>query len=65
MVHSVFGKMMESMRKQQNVKLCNKKKQIKYARNQQFKQIMIFDDNSVAMQNEKGKIKLEKPIYCL
>ena len=64
MNNSVFGKTMENLRKRRNIKLISDCKMFKkYVAKPSFLNGVIFNDDLVAVEYVKEKLKLNKPIY--
>ena len=64
MNNSVFGKTMENLRKRRNIKLISDCEMFKkYVAKPSFLNGVIFNDDLVAVEYVKEKLKLQKPIY--
>ena len=64
MNNSVFGKTMENLRKRRNIKLISDSTKFKkYVAKPSFVGGVIFNENLVAVEYVKEKLKLNKPIY--
>ena len=64
MNNSVFGKMMENIRKRVDVKLVNTEKQaLKLVAKPNFDRRTIFNDKLVAVHMKRTKLVFNKPIY--
>lgn len=64
MNNAVFGKTMENVENRVDIKLINDGESfLKKASNPLYKCCQIFDDNLVAMEFNRSKITLDKPIY--
>ena len=65
MNNSVFGKTMENIRNRVDVKLVNNRGVAeKLSAKPNFKHCTIFDENLVAIQMTRTKLKFNKPVYC-
>ncbi|XP_069102000.1 uncharacterized protein [Argopecten irradians] len=63
MNNAVFGKTMENVRKRVDIKLThNEIKFKKYVARPSFKRFTIFDENLTAVENQKVKLTLNKPV---
>ena len=64
MNNAVFGKTMENLRKRVDVKLVNNKRKMeKLAAKPNFKTFKIFNERLVAVEMQKVKLLLNRPIY--
>ena len=66
MNNSVFGKMMENLRRRMNVKLVRSHEEDKLRRliaSPSFARANIFDDDLAAVQMHKSRLVLNRPIY--
>ena len=64
MINSVYGKIMENLRKRINVRLVNNKRDFsKYTSRPTHITHKIFDKNYAAIHEIKPVLKLNKPIY--
>ena len=65
LINSIFGKMMENVRRYKNVKLIsNKRQHAFYTSKPQFKQFQIISDDLVLVELIKPNVILNKAIYC-
>lgn len=65
LINSIFGKMMENVRKHKNVKfISNGRQHALYTNKPQFKRFEILSEDVVAVELIKSKIVLNKAIYC-
>ena len=61
---SVFGKMMENIRKHRNIKLVtNREAYLKTAMKPNFKSGVLFGENLMGCEMDKIKVVMKKPIY--
>ena len=64
MINSVYGKIMENLRKRINVRLVNNEKDfLKYTSKPTHVTHKIFDKNYAAIHEIKPVLTLKKPIY--
>ena len=64
MINSVFGKIMENIRKRLHVKLVTSEKQaLRLVAKPNFDRRVVFKENLVAVHMKKTKIRFDKPIY--
>ncbi|XP_033725181.1 DNA polymerase-like [Pecten maximus] len=64
MNNAVFGKTMENVRSRVDIKLAHTEKKLKkYVARPSFKRFTIFNEDLVAIQNDKVKLVLNKPVY--
>ena len=64
MNNSVFGKMMENIRKHKNIKLVtNKAQYLKTVMKPNFKSGVLFGENLMGCEMGKVKVVMKKPIY--
>jgi hypothetical protein len=62
--NSLYGKMVENIRKRRNIRLCNTAKRLKcYTSKVAFKKSLLIDDNLVAVTLQKECIILDRPIF--
>lgn len=59
----VFFKSMENVRLRKDIKLCNERRAVNYAKNPQFKMLTMFEEDFIACHIEKTNIQFDKPIY--
>ena len=65
LINSIFGKMMENVRRYKNVRLItNGRQHALYTSKPQFKQFQIVSENLVSVELVKPVITLNKAIYC-
>ncbi|XP_046387447.1 uncharacterized protein LOC124157025 [Ischnura elegans] len=65
MVNSVFGKLMENLRRRIDLELvCNEKRLNKLIYSSRFLDRTIFSENLVAVHSRMSTIKMVKPIYA-
>ncbi|XP_020602241.1 uncharacterized protein LOC110041301 [Orbicella faveolata] len=65
MNNSVFGKTMENIRKQVDVKFVNNRKSAEtLSARPNFRHLTIFDENLVAVHMKRRKLVFNKPVYC-
>ena len=64
MNNSVFGKTMENVRKDRNIKLVTtEEKRIKLVSEPNYHTTKHFSDNLLAIEMKKRKVKMNKPVY--
>ena len=64
MNNSVFGKTMENVRKQKDIKLVTtKEKRVKVVSKPNYHATKQFPENSLAIEMNKTKVKINKPVY--
>ena len=64
MVNVIFGKSLQDMRNQQEIRLCLTERQIqKYFIKPNFVQYLILDEHKVLLNMRKQIVKLNRPIY--
>ena len=64
MNNSVFGKMMENIRKQRNIKLVTtEEKYLKTVLKPNFKSGVLFSENLMGCEMGKIKVVMNKPVY--
>ncbi|XP_021342706.1 uncharacterized protein LOC110443060 [Mizuhopecten yessoensis] len=64
MNNAVFGKTMENVRSRVDIKLAHTDKKFeKYVARPSFQRFTIFNEDLVAIQNDKIKLVLNKPVY--
>jgi hypothetical protein len=62
--NSLYGKMVENIRKRRNIRLCNTAKRLKcYTSKATFKKTLLIDHNLVAVTLQKENILLDRPIF--
>ena len=65
LINSVFGKLMENVRKYRDVHLISNVRQHRlYTSRPQFKRFTIHSEDLVMVELNKTKVQLNKPIYC-
>ena len=66
MINSVYGKIIENLRKRINVRLVNNAKDfLKYTSRATYVTHKLFDKDYAAIHEIKAVLVLNKPIYCL
>ena len=64
MNNSVFGKMMENIRKHRNIELVTtEEKYLKTVMKPNFKSRVLFDENLMGCEMGKIKVVMNKPVY--
>ena len=64
MNNSVFGKTMENVRKDRNIKLVTtEEKRIKLVSEPNYHTTKHFSDNLIMIEMKKTKVKMSKPVY--
>ena len=64
MNNSVFGKTMENVRKQKDIKLVTtEEKRVKLVSKPNYHATKQFPENSLAIEMNKTKVKMNKPVY--
>ena len=64
MNNSVFGKMMENVRKHRDIKLVTtEKRRIKIASEPNYHTTKQFSENLLAIEMKKARVKMSKPLY--
>ena len=65
LINSIFGKLMENVRKYKNVHLISSGRQHRlYTSKPQFKRFKIHSEDLVMVELEQTNVTLNKPIYC-
>ena len=64
MNNSVFGKIMENVRKHRDIKLVTtEKKRLKLVSEPNYHATKHFSENLIAIEMKKAKVKMNKPVY--
>ena len=64
MNNSVFGKMMENVRKHRDIKLVTtEKRRIKLVSEPKYHTTKQFSENLLVIEMKKAKVKMNKPVY--
>ena len=63
MNNSVFGKMMENIRKHRNIKLINNEDKLIKSQKPNFKSSILFGENLIGCEMGRIKVVMNKPVY--